>query len=100
HTRWPRDWSSDVCSSDLLPFCQEIVLKRNPHYWQKGKPYLDQITFLTVTDTNTRQLQLQGGQEQIDQFPDWQTVNTLKSTPGIKIGRASCRERVEVSGAA
>src|SRR5439155_4746479 len=19
HTRWPRDWSSDVCSSDLLP---------------------------------------------------------------------------------
>src|SRR5437870_6708512 len=20
HTRWPRDWSSDVCSSDLFPF--------------------------------------------------------------------------------
>src|SRR5690625_6525911 len=20
HTRWPRDWSSDVCSSDLLSF--------------------------------------------------------------------------------
>src|SRR5690625_3774353 len=20
HTRWPRDWSSDVCSSDLTPF--------------------------------------------------------------------------------
>src|SRR5207253_5999661 len=20
HTRWPRDWSSDVCSSDLVPF--------------------------------------------------------------------------------
>src|SRR5271166_5037026 len=20
HTRWPRDWSSDVCSSDLLTF--------------------------------------------------------------------------------
>src|SRR5439155_4111239 len=19
HTRWPRDWSSDVCSSDLVP---------------------------------------------------------------------------------
>src|SRR5690625_5549867 len=23
HTRWPRDWSSDVCSSDL--FCQAIA---------------------------------------------------------------------------
>src|SRR5207253_5451781 len=21
HTRWPRDWSSDVCSSDLKPSC-------------------------------------------------------------------------------
>src|SRR5439155_8763346 len=24
HTRWPRDWSSDVCSSDLLP---EVLLR-------------------------------------------------------------------------
>jgi peptide/nickel transport system substrate-binding protein len=63
----------------------EIQLLKNPHYWQKGKPYLDSITFRTVTDTNTRQLQLQGGQQQIDQFPDWQTVNTLKATPGINM---------------
>ena len=59
----------------------EIVLKRNPHYWQKGKPYLDQVTWKTVTDTNTRELQLEGGQAQIDEFPDWQTVNTLENTP-------------------
>ena len=63
----------------------EIQLLKNPHYWQKGKPYLDSITFRTITDTNTRQLQLQGGQQQIDQFPDWQTVNTLKATPGINM---------------
>src|SRR5439155_9658774 len=25
HTRWPRDWSSDVCSSDLNPFITEIA---------------------------------------------------------------------------
>src|SRR5215510_5962001 len=24
HTRWPRDWSSDVCSSDLGPFWAQI----------------------------------------------------------------------------
>src|SRR5439155_6378104 len=26
HTRWPRDWSSDVCSSDLAvtPVCGEV----------------------------------------------------------------------------
>src|SRR5439155_12620044 len=33
HTRWPRDWSSDVCSSDLSPgvpisVCLEMDLER------------------------------------------------------------------------
>src|SRR5690625_5528670 len=26
HTRWPRDWSSDVCSSDLLFIIPSILL--------------------------------------------------------------------------
>src|SRR5690625_6781732 len=25
HTRWPRDWSSDVCSSDLLHFRDDLL---------------------------------------------------------------------------
>src|SRR6266508_1136784 len=25
HTRWPRDWSSDVCSSDLLPLLRPLL---------------------------------------------------------------------------
>src|SRR6266508_5649659 len=25
HTRWPRDWSSDVCSSDLM-FCVHLII--------------------------------------------------------------------------
>ncbi|HEY3765154.1 MAG TPA: ABC transporter substrate-binding protein [Gaiellales bacterium] len=61
----------------------EIELNRNPHYWQKGLPYLDHVIWKTVTDTNTRELQLEGGQAQVDEFPDWQTVNTLQSTPGV-----------------
>src|SRR5439155_6800426 len=30
HTRWPRDWSSDVCSSDLARCRQKRVLPREP----------------------------------------------------------------------
>src|SRR5690625_7424025 len=26
HTRWPRDWSSDVCSSDLLMWQTELYI--------------------------------------------------------------------------
>src|SRR5690625_7356451 len=25
HTRWPRDWSSDVCSSDLASFLMDVM---------------------------------------------------------------------------
>src|SRR5207253_4239895 len=28
HTRWPRDWSSDVCSSDLLPLSYFALLRQ------------------------------------------------------------------------
>src|SRR5690625_7747684 len=32
HTRWPRDWSSDVCSSDLFPiFCCHSKKSCEPH---------------------------------------------------------------------
>src|SRR5207253_6627304 len=34
HTRWPRDWSSDVCSSDLLP--PYMVQIENDIYSQIG----------------------------------------------------------------
>jgi peptide/nickel transport system substrate-binding protein len=61
----------------------ELVLKKNPNYWQKGKPYLDSVTWRYVGDDNTRELQLEGGQAQVDEFPPFQTVDKLKSTPGV-----------------
>ena len=60
-----------------------LKLVRNPFYWQPGKPYLNSITWADVPNDNTRQLQLKGGQAQIDQTPAWSTVSSLKSTPGI-----------------
>src|SRR5439155_13257094 len=30
HTRWPRDWSSDVCSSDLItPEMEYVAIREN-----------------------------------------------------------------------
>jgi peptide/nickel transport system substrate-binding protein len=37
-------------------------LVRNPHYWQKGKPYLDEVMMEYVADDNTRILKLQAGE--------------------------------------
>jgi peptide/nickel transport system substrate-binding protein len=60
-----------------------LKLVRNPYFWQKGKPYLDSVTWTDVPSDNTRELQLKGGQAQVDEFPAWSTVASLKSTSGI-----------------
>jgi peptide/nickel transport system substrate-binding protein len=60
-----------------------LKLVRNPNYWEKGKPYLNSVTWTDVPSDNTRQLQLKGGQAQIDEFPAWSTVASLKTTPGV-----------------
>jgi peptide/nickel transport system substrate-binding protein len=62
---------------------QEIKLVKNPDYWQKGKPYLDSVTWTTVPTDATRLLQLKGGQAQIDEFPAYSTIKELQSTPGV-----------------
>ena len=60
-----------------------LKLVRNPSYWEKGKPYLNSVTWTDVPSDNTRQLQLKGGQAQIDEFPAWSTVASLKTTPDV-----------------
>ena len=62
-----------------------LKLVRNPFYWQPGKPYLNSITWTDVPSDNTRELQLKGGQAQIDQTPAWSTVASLKTTPGVNM---------------
>ena len=62
---------------------QALKLVRNPYYWQPGKPYLNSVTWTDVANDNTRELQLKGGQAQVDQFPAWSTVSALKSAPGV-----------------
>jgi peptide/nickel transport system substrate-binding protein len=62
-----------------------LKLVKNTDYWQPGKPYLDSVTWTDVPNDNTRQLQVTSGQAQIDQFPAWSTVATLKSTPNVTL---------------
>jgi len=60
-----------------------IKLVRNPNYWEPGKPYLNSVTWTDTPSDNTRELQLKGGQAQIDEFPAWSTVASLKTTPNV-----------------
>src|SRR5690625_7438032 len=59
HTRWPRDWSSDVCSSDLS---RGLLLAGRDGAAHRGPPALSLVA----------------------------------GSHSAEIGRASCRERVEI----
>src|SRR5690625_7013235 len=76
HTRWPRDWSSDVCSFDLRAWWYPRSLR---------------CSLLRITDSI-----LVSGNTPLD--PERRLVVAvgvaLLGSTGSEIGRASCRERV------
>src|SRR5207302_3761330 len=90
HTRFSRDWSSDVCSSDLarresmtsVPDSSPQRTRRPPD--RQSRDRRSAILLLCVLGV------IHGGELAGAQEP---------SAPQ-EIGRASCRERVEVAGGA
>src|SRR5690606_39578551 len=93
HTRFSRDWSSDVCSSDLVAFNLEregfrvlsVGLGRKAVELASGDPRPDLVVLdLMLPDIS--------GTEVCRMLR--QNTDTRR-TPIIKIGRASCRERGE-----
>src|SRR5437870_12812140 len=74
HTRWPRDWSSDVCSSDLA----------------NAPPFAGGQAPQGTTS---------GGRPRAR--GPWRAVGAATPSPsrwGLQIGRASWRERVWIAG--
>ena len=57
----------------------QLVLVKNPYYWQPGKPYLDKLVFTVVADDNARVLQLQSGAVDVIDFVPPNEVASLKS---------------------
>ncbi len=59
----------------------QIVLKKYPDYWDEGKPYLDELTFKVLTDSNARVLQLQGGELDIATDVPFNQIEPLSANP-------------------
>jgi peptide/nickel transport system substrate-binding protein len=57
----------------------ELVLQKNPHYWQKGLPYLNSITFKPVLDDETALKDLESGAGQA-----YEGMSTPSLAPAFK----------------
>jgi len=62
-----------------------MLLVRNPYYWEKGKPVLDEILIKTIPDDNTRILALQAGDVDAINYPPFNRVPDLKKDPNLQI---------------
>lgn len=61
-----------------------IVLKKSDSYWEPGKPYLDEIEFLVLTDANTRMLKFQAGELDIATSVPFSQLKSLAANPNYK----------------
>jgi peptide/nickel transport system substrate-binding protein len=64
---------------------QQSVFKKFPNYWQKGKPYADQLTIIDFTDDTARVNALLGGQvDAIDNLPTGQ-IQQVQGNSALKV---------------
>ncbi|KAF1020680.1 MAG: Periplasmic dipeptide transport protein [Paracidovorax wautersii] len=63
-----------------------ILLTRNPDYWQKGKPYLDEIVFNVIPDAASRAVAFERGDVQVVSANDIDGVDVarLRKVPGAQ----------------
>src|SRR5690606_41054996 len=100
HTRFSRDWSSDVCSSDLL-----VPGKLGINVWGEYR-YRDALQDAAMPGlTALDQQRAKTGHVGLSWTPDARQRIDLSASAGNEdqegeIGRASCRERVEMAGGA
>src|SRR5205085_12664462 len=87
HTRFDCDWSSDVCSSDLLPM--PVLPTWVTRHKSRDLHLVPTVTIDAIAVTPLGRSLLDLG-----------AVEPGRLGAAIEIGRASCRERVEVVGAA
>jgi peptide/nickel transport system substrate-binding protein len=57
-----------------------VVLARNPDYWDKGRPYVDEYTILSTPDAATRLAAFRSGQSDIIWLASPSEVETVRKT--------------------
>src|SRR5690606_40726131 len=92
HTRFSRDWSSDVCSSDLYGSrgTNGVVVVTTKSAARAGEGVFSVNLSSGTSRFNQGNVELMNSAELWDLYQSFQNQDAIPP----KIGRASCRERV------
>src|SRR5690606_40501178 len=93
HTRFSRDWSSDVCSSDLVTTISDLIQNK-----YSSRDNGDQVTILpsALFELIDGKLIMVSDDEMLSLLEQTKTnVDTVVNVIN-EIGRATCREREEI----
>ena len=88
--KWGANFGQHPVGTGPFTFSQylpndKLVVQKNPHYWQKGKPYLDKITFKYITNQQTADNALKSHQADVELNVALSSVATLKTVSGINV---------------
>lgn len=76
---------------------QQVVLKRNVHYFEPGKPYLDRVVLRTVSDQNALVSQLLSGAIDFSTLTSAGDAKRLSQEPRLEIRRYWSRTWVPIA---
>ncbi len=65
-----------------------ITLKKFDKYWQPDRPYLQEIVYHPVPDTNVKMLQLVNGELDFIDQPDFKDIPQLEADPNITVAKS------------
>jgi peptide/nickel transport system substrate-binding protein len=62
-----------------------LTLKRNPYYWDTGKPYLQSVRFDYIPDDNARMLKIRSGETNIAEGVPFDQIKSLRGQKGFRL---------------
>jgi peptide/nickel transport system substrate-binding protein len=62
-----------------------LTLERNPYYWDKPMPYLNEVIFRVVPDPETEEIQLKTGAADVLYATSPSAIASLKKSAGVRI---------------
>ena len=65
-----------------------FVVTKNPDYWQRGRPYLDEIVFKPLVDPQTRYASLQSGQVEMIWMDRGNLITRAGKDPALLVHRS------------